>query len=580
MTTIARQLAEDYPEEWQAMDGHRTITIDAMPGYILPVRSAADIRRFVWILFGVVGLTLLLASANVANLLLARATARQREIGIRIAIGAQRGRLVRQLLTESVTLAVFGGTAGLLVASWMLDVMAAFQLPGGLAIGALGIELDQRILVFALLLSLVTAVAFGLVPALQATRPGVVNSLKGESTERGGSQQRLRKALVAVQVALCLILLVGSGLFLRTLRNSLRSDIGFDAENVVVARFNLAFLRYTPEQGTAFVDQLLERVRALPGVTAASVSTLVPFQAGGFRGMFAEIDGYSTSPGEEIRVDYVFVQPGYYRSLGIPLLQGRDFGPSDIEGSRRAVVINRHMAERYFSDRDPVGGIVRFAGGPAMEVVGVVGDPVWSSLGEEPTPFVFVPMAQSPDVASRSFITLVARTGRNAEEFTPLLAAQFRELEPGLSLTFIRTMEQQIGSALMPQRMGTVLFTLFGVLALALAAVGIYGVVGYSVTRQAREIGVRIALGASKQDILRGVVFGIAAPVAAGLAVGGATALALSRTLESFMFGVSPSDPLTFVVIAALLALVATLAALIPARRAARLDPMRVLTTE
>jgi predicted permease len=478
-------------------------------------------------------------------------------------------------------LGLLGGAIGLAVAKVMLDLLGAFDLPGGVSIGALGVGLDGHVLLFALALSLATAMIFGVLPALQATRRDLVSSIKGDSSERpGGSQQRTRKALVAVQVALCLILLVGSGLFIRTLRNSLSVGLGFRPGGVAVARFNLGLLRYGPEQTMAFVKELLERTRGLPGVSDASVATLVPFQAGGFRGTFAEIAGYQPAPEEEIRFDYVLVEPGYFRALGIPLLDGRAIDPSDMEGARPVAVINRHAAERYWPDRAAVGGSMTLAGQLDLEVVGVAEDAAWQQIGEESTPFVFVSLTQNPGGGSGGFLTLVARTPGEAETLLPLLREQFRSIEPELSLTTLRTMEEQLGTALMPQRMGTTLLTLFGALALILAAVGIYGVVSYTVARQAREIGIRIAIGATRFAIVRGVARGMALPVLLGLAVGAVAALALGRTVESFMFRVDPQDPLTYGAIALVLIVVALAATLLPAGRAAKLDPMRVLTTE
>jgi predicted permease len=581
MGALARRLGEAYPDERAAVGGVRGITVDPAGGYILPVASDTELKRFIWLLLGVVAFTLLLASANVANLLLGRATARQREIGIRLAVGAGRGRLIRQLLTESLMLGLLGGAVGLAVARVMLELLGAFDLPGGVSIGALGVGLDGRVLLFALALSLATAMVFGVVPALQATRRDLVSSIKGESSERpGGSQQRTRKALVAVQVALCLTLLVGSALFIRTLRNSLSADLGFRPRGVAVARFNPGLLRYGPEQTVSLVNELLERTRGLPGVSDASVSTLVPFQGGGFRGAFAEIAGYQPGPEEEIRFDYVLVEPGYFRALGIPLLDGRAIEDGDAEGARPVAVINRHATERYWPDRSAVGGSLTLAGRIDLDVVGVVDDPAWQRIGEESTPFLFVPLAQYPGMASGGFLTLVARTSGDAESLLPLLREEFRAVEPELSLTTLSTMEDQLGAALMPQRMGTTLLTLFGALALVLAAVGIYGVVGYTVARQAREIGIRIAVGASRMAIVRGVVRGMALPVLLGLALGSIAALVLGRTVESFMFGVDPQDPVTFGVLAAVLLAVALAATLLPARRAAKMDPMRVLSTE
>ncbi len=579
MASISRQLAEEYPEDRAAMEGPRSITVDPAPRYILPVGSESDLKRFIWLLFGVVGATLLLATANLANLLLVRASGRRREIGIRLAVGAGRGRLIRQLLTESMTLGLAGGAVGLVVAIWMLDLLSAFQLPGGVSIGALEVGLDSRVLLFALLLSLVTSVAFGLIPALQASRPEVVSSLKGGESERGAGHDRLRKALVAVQVALCLVLLVGSGLFVRALRNSLEFDPGFRSEGVALARFNLALLRYTPEQGGSFVERLLERVRGLPDVTAASVATLVPLQAGGFRGTFVTVSGYHPAPDEEMRVDYLFVEPGYFRALGIPLVRGRVIEAGDRESSRPVMVINQDMARRYWPGRDPLGGIVDF-GELQLEVVGVVENPVWTGLGESPTPFVFLPLPQYPAFTSNGFLTLLARTAGDPRRLLRALPEELRSLDPQLSISSLQTMKDQLNAALMPQRMGAALLSLFGSLALVLAAVGIYGVVGYTVARQSRSIAIRMALGARDVDVLALVVRGMSATILVGLGAGLLVALALTRTVEAFLFGVGPDDPLTFGVLGIFLASVALVATLLPARRATRMKPMAILRTE
>lgn len=579
MASISRQLAEEYPADRAAVEGPRSITVDPAPRYILPVGAATDVKRFIWLLFAVVGATLLLATANLANLLLVRASGRRREIGIRLAVGAGRGRLIRHLLTESVTLGLAGGVAGLFVAAWMLDLLAAFQLPGGVSIGALEVGLDGRVLLFALLLSLVTSAAFGLIPAVQASRPEMVSSLKGGESGRVSGRDGMRKALVAVQVALCLVLLVGSGLFVRALRNSLEFDLGFQSDGVALARFNLALLRYTPEQGESFVGQLLERVRGLPDVQAASVATLVPLQAGGFRGTFVGVGGYQPAPDEEMRVDYLFVEPGYFRALGIQLVRGRAIEGGDREGSRPVMVINQDMARRYWPGRDPLGGIVDF-GELQVEVVGVVENPVWTGLGESPTPFVFLPLSQYRAFASNGFLTLVARTAGDPRLLLRALSEELRSLDPQLSISSLQTMKDQLDAALMPQRMGAALLSLFAALALVLAAVGVYGVVGYTVARQSRSIAIRMAVGARAVDVLALVVRGMSATILVGLGAGLLVALLLTRTVETFLFGVSPDDPLTFGVLGVFLALVALVATLLPARRATRMKPMAILRTE
>jgi predicted permease len=579
MEQLASRLGERYPEERASIGGVRGITVDPVRGYLLPRGSETALKRFVWMLIAVVALSLLLAAANLANLLLARATTRAREIGIRLAVGAGRARLVRQLLTESLVLSLVGGAGGLVVGKTMLGLLDAFQLPGGVVIGELAVGLDRNVLMFALGLSVATAFMFGLVPAFQLTRSDLVSSLKGERLRQPGSAGRLRRFLVATQLALCAVLLVGSGLFIRTLRNSLGQDLGFRHEPVATARYNLSLLRYPEKRAAAFADELRRRIAALPEVEEASVSTLVPFQGAGFRGTFGEIEGYQPAADEEIRLDYVVVAPRYFETLGMRLLEGRTIGETDTPGSPGVMVINRYMADRYWPGRSAVGGSVSLGGDMEFEVVGVVDDPVWMAVGEEPTPFVFLPLAQLPSF-STEYLTLVARGRGDPGRLLPGIRDQFRALDPELSLTFLRPLGGQVEDALMPQRMGTMLLGMLGGLALLLAAVGTYGVVSYSVRRRAREIGIRIAVGASAAAIRRTVILEMALPVLMGLSVGIAVALALSRTIESFLYGVSPNDPLTFVTVTAGLMLVALGATLIPARWASRLDPVRVLTVE
>ncbi|MCH7565739.1 MAG: ABC transporter permease, partial [Gemmatimonadetes bacterium] len=576
MLAISAQLAEEDPEA----RGPRSVTVDALPGYVLPVGSEADMTRFVWLLSGIVGLTLLLACANVANLLLARASTRAREVGVRLALGAGRGRLVRQLLTESFLLAVLGGAAGLVVALGALALMDTVQLPGGVSIGMLGIELNTGMLAVTFIIAAVTGVMFGLAPAIHATRPDLSSALKGEPRREGaGRGMGLRKSLVAVQVALCLVLLAGSGLFLRTLQKGLSVDLGIDSEKVALARLPLNLLNYTPEQALAFTDALHARARALPGVTAAGLSTRVPLQQGGALGFFFEVDGYQPAPDEELRVDLVLVTPGYFESLGLPIRQGRTFDASDDEGRSDVTIVSRSMANAYWPDGQAVGGTMRIGGQPA-EVVGVVDDVTWNSLADEVTSYAFVPLAQSPAQAARSFITLSVRTNGDPQSLLPLIRSEVEALERDLPITVLQTMRDHVNRAMTTQRMGAALLSAFGLLALVLAGVGIAGVVAFTVNRQKRDIGVRIALGATNRDILSIVMMGMAGPILVGIAGGLALALSLTSTVESFLFQVSAKDPLTFVGISFGLVVVAVFATLVPARQATRVDPVRVLKAE
>ena len=577
LLAVSDQLAEEDPDA----RGPRSVTVDALPGYLLPNGSETQMRGFVWLLMGVTGFTLLLACANLANLLLARASARKREIGVRLAIGAGRGRLVRQLLTESTVLALVGAGAGVFLADLLLKLMGNFQLPGSVTIASLGIGLDGRLRLFALAISLVTTLPFGLVPAIQATRPELVHALKGDSVRDGTSgSDRLRKGLIALQVATCCVLLVGSGLFLRTLRQGLDVNLGVDTEGVALARFSLGLLQYEPNDAMVFAEQLLDRARRLPGVDAASVSTRVPLQNGGAMRFFAEVDDYEIAEDEELRVDVVFVSTGYFESLRMPLISGRAFDRSDDESSVEVVVVNQAMADRYWPDGDAVGGVISLGRDNRAQVIGVAGDATWNGLADDATNYVYAPLAQSPDRATRNFLTLAVHTMSNADDLLPPMRAEIQGLEPELPIQTLATMEGFLNRVLMPQRMGAALLSGFGLLALLLAAVGIAGVVAFSVNQKQRDIGVRIALGARGPEVLGLLVGAMTTPVAWGLAIGLITARLLTGTVQSFMFRVSPTDPLVYVVMAVGLTGVAALATLIPARKAMRIAPIKVLQAE
>ena len=481
---------------------------------------------------------------------------------------------------ESLILALMGGTAGLLVAHGMLAMLGEFELPGGVSIGALEVGLNVRLFSFALLFSVVTGLVFGLVPALQSTSPNLVEALKGTIGRQGVTRAtRLRKSLVVVQVALCFVLLVGSGLFLRTLQRGFSVDLGIDPENLTVARFNLQLLRYTPGDALVFADQLKRRVEEFPGVTSASVSTRVPLQDGGAMGRFVEVESYERAPDEEMRVDIIFASPGYFRSLGLPLLRGRTFTHLDVEGVPDVAIVSEAMARRYWPNGDAVGGVLKF-GDTRVEVVGVVRETTWIGLADSTTNFVYTPLAQSPRQAASAFLTLAARTTSDPQRFRAQIRAELKALDPDVSPSMLSTMQDLVNQVLMPQRMGAVLLSVFGLLALMLAAVGIAGVVGYVVDRQRRDIGVRIALGATPNQVLALVMCGMIGPVFLGVASGFLVVLQLAGLVEAFLFQVSSSDPVTLLSVGLGLTLVAVLATMVPAREAAYMDPAKALRVE
>ena len=575
MRTVATQLNDAFPDQRQ----NRTTTIDAAAYHALPAGQPSDIVRFVMLLGGIVALTLLLACANLANLLLMRATGRQREIAIRMALGSGRGRLVSQLITESSVLALLGGGLGLFLAMGLLQLLGAFELPGNIPIASLNIGIDTRILFGTATVSLLTGILFGIVPALHVTRPELVPALKGATSEAGGGHAWLRKSFVAAQVGLCLVLLVASGLFLRTLGNALTYDPGFNAEGTALARFDLSLLRYDSTRAQSFGEELDARLRTMAGVEAVGVGTIAPFQRGGFRGTFASVVGYDPAPDEEMRIDIVFVRPDYFKALGFRLADGRTIAESDRQGTAPVMVVNRAMAERYWRDGDAVGGTVEM-GNNAFNVVGVIEDATWRTLGEETTSFVFMSMGQFPSSWTDRSFTLAVRTVGDPAAFLSTIRQTVASIEPELSIADLQTMNMQFGQTLMPQRMGALLLSMFGALAVVLAAVGIYGVVGFSVSQHQRTIGIRMALGANARDVVRMISKDMLRPIMVGIVAGGAFTLALASTLERFMFDVGVRDPLTILAIAVLLGAIALLATWIPARRAVAIAPSDALRTE
>ncbi len=559
--------------------GGRSITVDPVGRYVLPVADAGGLTRLIWTLFGIVGLVLLLTCANLANLLLARATSRRRELRLRVALGAPGRRLAAQLLAEPLLLALLGGAAGLVVAAGMLDLAAGVELPGRIPVADLEPRLGAPVLLFGLACCLVTALLCGLAPALAARRTDALASLRTgrQAGERGGT--RLRRALVSFQVALCLVLLVGSGLFLGSLRRALEHDPGFAADGVALARLNPSLNGYSEEAALDLVIRVREALASLPGAGAVGAGTVIPMGPGGFRGTFITVEGYEAEADEEMRVDYVLVTPGYFRALGIPLRSGRPFDERDARGAPPVAVVSRETARRWWPDGDAVGGRIRMAG-QEMEVVGVVGDAAWRTLEDAPTPHVFLSMRQFPGPALSGFVTFAVRGDGHAPALFEGIRERLRAADPQLPVHSLRTMDDQVAELLAPQRMGAALLTGFGALALVLAALGVYGVVSYAVARRTREIGVRMALGARRVRVLRDVLASGMRPVLLGLALGLFGALAAGRLVAGLLFRTGERDPVTLTLASLLLALVALAACLVPARRATRVDPAITLRAE
>ena len=541
----------------------------------------SDLSMPLVLLMLAVGLVLLIACANVANLLLVRAAGRRKEIAVRLAVGASRRRLVRQLLTESVMLSAIGGALGLLIAVWLADWLATFSPPGSsFAEAKLLTQLDRHVLGFAASLSLLTGVFFGLAPALQSSKPDLIPALKDEiaSAGSGGRWLTLRNLLVATQVALSCIVLVGAGLCVRSLRNLVAIDAGFDPSKVVVMSVDLALNGYTEARGRQFYSELMERTKALPGVESASLARIVPLGGNGMR-IGLEVEGYTPPTGESVIFDFNLAGPDYFKTMKMPLVRGRDFTPQDDAKAKQVVIINETVARTYWAGQDPIGKRL-FLGSvfdpqsvEAPEVIGVVKDSKYRSLTEQVKPAMFLPVSQHyrPDLA------LHVRTAGNAGATIAAVRKLAQSLDASLPVYGVRTMEEQKRRSLYAPRMAATLLGGFGLLALALAALGLYGVLSYSVAQRTREIGVRLALGAQSIDVFRLVVRQGLALAGVGLLVGIGGALALTRLMRSALYGVSPTDPVSFVVVALLLVLVALLACWLPARRATKVDPMIAL---
>lgn len=574
MSTLAGQLEQTYQ--------------DTNRGWIVtlfPVRKGdpglrSDALPIATLLMSVVGLVLLIACFNVANLLLARAASRRKEISIRLALGASRRRLIRQLLTESLVIGLLGGAVGLLLALWFTDIMRTVHPPANLFPLRLDFRPDGRVLLFTLLMSLATGLLFGLAPAIQASRPDLVPALKDETAvmSHGARRFRLRNLFVIVQVAISLVLLIAAGLFLRSMRSAEAINPGFNADNQLIAPMNIQLLKYTRTQGRAFYEQVIEKVESLPGVQSASLARVVPLSGGG-RTNTVYIEGQEPPPEDRPNTTNAnVVGLRYFETLGIPLLGGRDFAASDREGAPGVVIVNETFARRFWNDESPVGKHISLRGqqGPYLEVIGLARDGKYRTLGESPRPSIYLPVSQNHETG----MTLHVRTTVEPRQLVAAIRGEIQAIEKNLPVYDVRTMREHLGSALFGARMGAILLAVFGGLALLLATVGLYGVMGYSVARRTHEIGIRMALGATRRDVLGLVLKDGLVLVGLGVAGGLAGAWFATRLLAGFLYDISTTDPLTFVAISLLLTGVALGASFVPAHRATRVDPLVALRYE
>ncbi len=570
LDAIGKRLSEQYPQTNAAHFPHL---------YTLQASMVGDVKPALLVLLGAVGLVLLIACANVAMLLLARATSREREIAVRLAIGAGRGRLVRQLLTESVLLAVVGGAAGVLVAAWGLEVFRAV-LPSGLLVlpGIAQVGLDVRVLTVALGVSIGTGLVFGVVPALTAADQRLASTLHEEG--RGGSggarSTRLRAMLVVAELALSLVLLVGAGLLLVSFRRVLDVPPGFEPQHVVIA----SAVRSGPASQTIqFYEALLDRVRTLPNVEAAALATPLPFIGVDGRTGF-RIEERTTQSPIPVRARPRLVSADYFSTLRIPLVRGRVFTDRDAESAPNVVIINSAAAKRYWPDQDPLGRRidVSFAAPPRwMEIVGIVGDVKHAGLELDTDPEAYMPLRQPPFGGLAQRLNVVVRTPASASTIAPMLRSAVNEIDRNQPVGTVSAMEDLIAASVAPRRLNLWLVVAFAVIALMLTAAGLYGVMSYLVAQRTREIGVRMALGATRSSVLQLVLRQAGAMTLAGIAIGLVGALALTRFLATILFGVSTKDPIVYAGVAALLGVVALVAVAIPSSRATRIDPLKAL---
>jgi putative ABC transport system permease protein len=572
LDAISARLAKEFPAE---NDGWKIRTVP------LQEMIVGDAKSPLLVLLGAVGLVLLIACANIANLLLTRATSRAREIAIRTTLGAGRARIVRQLLSETAVLGLLGGVTGIALAYWGVQALSSLLPPSLPRVNA--IRVDNLVLGFALLLSIIASCAFGLAPALFAANANLQTSLREGGGRSGESRnsRRARSFLAAGEIALAMVLLVAAGLLLRSFSKLMSVSPGFDVQHLVKADISLPQFQYsTPQQWSAFSDELLVRIQAQPGLQDSAVAVPRPIADGTINLGFDIVGNPPSSAAASRTANYVSVSPEYFRVMEIPLLAGRLFNQHDVSSAARISVISQAMARLYFPNQDPLGKRLVFGFPPdgqvAREIVGIVGDVRDVALGQDPGPMMYVPFAQAPFWGAN----VVVRSPLSPSSVANAIRQEVRKMDKELPVTAVAMMPDIMEASLSQPRFRTFLLGLFAVMALVLAATGIFGVISYSVSRRTNEIGIRMALGATSGAILWAVLRETLILTLAGLAVGVPCALAAARLLGHMLFGVSASDPATLAAVAFALAAVATLAGYVPARRAMRVDPLVALRYE
>jgi predicted permease len=569
VATIARNLEHDYPD----VNAGRSLEVIPLAASLINPDQRAGYVRAAWLLVVIVGLVLLIACANLANLLLARAAGRQKEIAVRLALGADRGRIVRQMLTESMVLAVLGGAVGLLLAQWMQSALWSLR-PAFLAQPGFDLALDGRALAFAGLVSIGTGVLFGLVPALQASRTDLDPVLRlGGRQPASGLRQGLRSVLVVAEVAFSVVALAVAGLFLHSLVRAQHIDPGFQTTHLLTLGVNPTVAGYDAAKEPVWVRQTIDRISALPGVRSATLADRLPLNGG--IGYTVTIDGQAPPPGGlGYTIQLGTVGPHYFDTLGLSLVGGRTFQDTDQQGSPQVAIINETMARRFWPGENPIGRRFKpIIDNGSVEIVGVVRDSRYVTLGEDPTPFFYIPLAQQP----RLGLSLIVRAEGRPDAVQTAVVAALRRADPQLPIANIATMPDLVDQALWAPRTTAVLLGTFASMALLLAAIGIYGMMAYSVSQRTHELGLRMALGARGGDVLRMVVGQGMRLASVGLVVGLVLAVFCSRYIASLLYGVDSGDPMTLLTVPLVLGAASLAACWFPANRAARLDPVVVL---